>query len=76
MKGHSQIINSAPATPRKARVVANHMGDPCVLVYPGKGSATVIIKARRGQSPLFYDLVAAKQLRDDLNEAIALLEEE
>jgi len=42
MKGHSQIINSAPVTPRNAEVVANHMGDPCVLIYPGRSQQSSV----------------------------------
>ena len=76
MKGHSQVINSAPTTRRRAEVVANHMGDPCVLIYPGRESAVVRVKDRPKQPPLLFSLPSIKQLRDDLNEAIALLEEE
>lgn len=63
MKGH-KVIDSAPMIARKARVVANNHGDPCVLVYPtGRGVS----------SPTTYSLMQARQLAKDLNEALDAL---
>lgn len=60
MKGTSKRIESPPITPRKAAVVANHVGDPCVIIYVDGGRDT-------------YSLMQARQLAKDLNEALAFL---
>lgn len=59
MKG-SKRIDSPPMITRKARVVANAVGDPCVMVYAGKGLAT-------------YSPMEARQLAKDINEALEAL---
>lgn len=58
-------IGSPPHTPRKIHVVANHAGHACVLLYPGD------VKI---DSPLIYNVDQARQLRDDITEALAVLE--
>lgn len=59
MKGHKRI-NSPPMVPRKAAVVANAVGDPCVIIYVDGGRDT-------------YSLMQARQLAKDLNEALEAL---
>lgn len=63
MKGHKRI-DSPPMIARKAHVVANNHGDPCVLIYPtGRGTS----------NPTTYSLMQARQLAKDLNEALEAL---
>lgn len=59
MKG-SKRIESPPMVPRKAAVVANHVGDPCIILYVDGGRDT-------------YSLMQARQLAKDIEEALAFL---
>lgn len=59
MKG-SKVIDSPPMIERKVLVVANAVGDPCVLI---KGI----------QYPAALSPMQARQLAKDLNEALEAL---
>lgn len=59
MKG-SKRIESPPMVPRKAAVIANAVGDPCVMIYIDGGRDV-------------FTPMQARQLAKDLNEALEAL---
>lgn len=64
MKG-SKRINSPAMVQRKAHVVANAVGDPCVLIYPGR--------EKPAGPPHVFSLMEARQLAKDIDEALEAL---
>lgn len=56
----SKRIDGPPMVPRKALVIANAIGDPCVMVYVEGGKDV-------------YTPMQARQLAKDLNEALEAL---
>lgn len=63
IKGKSERITS----PGRVLVVANHVGDPCVLLYPKR---VIDAEGRTTLNP-----TEARQLMADLEEALRLLGE-
>lgn len=63
--GKNSVRIDGPTTAdRMGILVANHVADPCVILYPRTVTAS---------KPVTMNLESAQQLRDDLNEAIAYL---
>jgi molybdopterin-biosynthesis enzyme MoeA-like protein len=64
MKG-SKRISSPAMVPRKAHVIANAVGDPCVMIYPGR--------EKPAGPPYLFSPMEARQLAKDINEALEAL---